>query len=126
MKYGLHDADMPNIDKFRSKLAKVDFSAFPAVRAATLQQLDDIISADIPRVSAICSRALRDCTESVTDALTTSGTVPSQCAVAFCSVVKTKLQRMLSLLRGCELCKLVAFGVTGCMLYSIASTTMSA
>jgi Domain of unknown function (DUF5600) len=54
MKHGLHDADMPNIEKFRSKLAKVDFSAFPAVRAATLQQLDDIISADIPRVSAAC------------------------------------------------------------------------
>jgi Domain of unknown function (DUF5600) len=55
MKHGLHDADMPNIDKFRSKLAKVDFAAFPAVRAATLQQLDDIISADIPRVSVACS-----------------------------------------------------------------------
>jgi Domain of unknown function (DUF5600) len=61
MKHGLHDADMPNIDKFRSKLTKVDFSAFPAVRSATLQQLDDIISADIPRVSATpCSSALSD------------------------------------------------------------------
>lgn len=48
--YNLSDADFPNIEEFRGKLQKTMFSTFPKPDRATLTEMSDMLSVDIPQI----------------------------------------------------------------------------
>jgi hypothetical protein len=48
--YHLSDGDFPNIDEFRGVLQRMDFYTFPAIDRKVLNQLQDMLSTDIPRI----------------------------------------------------------------------------
>ncbi|KAG5175680.1 P-loop containing nucleoside triphosphate hydrolase protein [Tribonema minus] len=52
LKHGLHEADLPDVAKFGAVLRALDVADLPALRPATLQQLDDVVDVEFPRVSA--------------------------------------------------------------------------
>lgn len=48
--YHLSDGDFPDIDEFRGVLQRMDFYTFPAIDRAVLNQLQEMLSSDIPRI----------------------------------------------------------------------------
>lgn len=55
--YHLSEGDFPNIDEFRGVLQRMDFYTFPAIDRAVLNQLQDMLSTDIPHILSHVSGA---------------------------------------------------------------------
>ncbi|CAM9451987.1 unnamed protein product [Chrysoparadoxa australica] len=56
--YNLAPGDFPDIEQFKSKCSEMNFSKFPKLRPKMLQDLDEVLSQDIPRLMEMLPRSV--------------------------------------------------------------------
>lgn len=52
-KYNLPPGDFPNLDEFSKKCAEMKFQKFPSLHAKAIQEVDDLLSRDIPKLMSM-------------------------------------------------------------------------